>query len=111
MDFVSGLLLTAVVLFIIGLFIRETVGDGLVSMFKARREAPARAVNEYLVGATGTVVERLDDDNAPLKVRIGIERWNARTTTDDDVRLEVGAEVEVTAVSGLVLTVVRRAGA
>ena len=111
MDFVSGLLLAAVVLFIIGFFIRETVGDGLVNVFKARREAPVRAVNEYLVGATGTVVEHVDDDTAPLKVRIGIERWNARASTEDDGPLEVGAEVEVTAVSGLVLTVVPRADA
>ena len=106
MDFLSGLLLAAVVLVTLGLFIRELVGDRLATGSKSRQESPAKAVNEYLVGETGTVVEHADDENAPLKVRIGIERWNARTANDSDSAPEVGTEIEVTAVDGLVLTVV-----
>lgn len=109
MDLLSGLLLAAVVLVTLGLFIRELVADRLASGFKDRRERPANAVNEYLVGATGTIVEHAGDENAPLKVRIGIERWNATTAADSNDAPEVGAEVEVTAVNGLVLTVVPRA--
>ena len=108
MDFLSGLLLAAVVLVILGLFMRELVADRLATGFKSRRERPAKAVNEYLVGTTGTVVDHAGDENAPLKVRIGIERWNAKTGTDSDSAPEVGTEVEVTAVDGLVLTVVPR---
>lgn len=108
MDLLSGLLLAAVVLVILGLFIRELVADRLAAGFKDRRERPAKAVNEYLVGATGTVVEHADNENAPLKIRIGIERWSATTATDNDHAPEVGSEVEVTAVNGLVLTVIPR---
>ncbi len=108
MDLLSGLLLAAVVLVILGLFIRELVADRLAAGFKDRRARPAKAVNEYLVGATGTVVEHAADENAPLKIRIGIERWSATTATDNDHAPEVGSEVEVTAVNGLVLTVIPR---
>ncbi len=108
MDLLSGLLLAAVVLVTLGLFIRELVADRLAAGFKDRRARPAKAVNEYLVGATGTVVEHAADENAPLKIRIGIERWSATTATHNDHAPEVGSEVEVTAVNGLVLTVIPR---
>lgn len=108
MDFLSGLLLAAVVLVTLGFFIRELVGDRLATGSRARQERPAKAVNEYLVGATGTVVQHVDNDDAPLKIRIGIERWNARIAGEGDSTPDVGTEVEVTAVSGLVLTVVPR---
>ena len=108
MDFLSGLLLATVVLVILGLFIRELVADRLATGSTARQERPAKPVNQYLVGATGTVVDHVGDENAPLKVRIGIERWNAKTANDSDSAPEVGTEVEITAVDGLVLTVVRR---
>ena len=106
MEFVSGLLLAAVVLVTIGLFVRELVGDRLVAGFRFRQERPSKAVNEHLVGATGIVIEHSGDDEAPLKIRIGIERWNARTANNSDNAPEVGTEVVVTAVVGLVLTVV-----
>ncbi len=108
MDFLSGLLLAAVLLVILGLFIRELVADRLATGFKSHKERPAKAVNDHLVGAAGMVVDHIGDENAPLKVRIGIERWNARTANDSDSAPEVGTEVEVTAVDGLVLTVVPR---
>ena len=111
MDFLSGILLAAVVLFTLGFFIKEAVGDHLVAMFTDRPERRSKGVNDHLVGAIGTVVEHAGDENAPLKVRVGIERWNAKTATDADVPLHVGTEVEVTAASALELTVIPRAKA
>ena len=112
MDLLSGILLAAVTLFAVGFLIKETIGDKLVAMLKERPErTPPKAVNEYLIGSAGTIVENTGGDDAPMKVKIGIERWNAKPASADNDSLQVGTEIEVTAIDGLVLIVTARAEA
>ena len=45
---------------------------------KRQREREAKPVNEHLIGMAGEVIANTDDDDRPMKVRLGIELWPAR---------------------------------
>ena len=106
-DFLSGLLLTGVVLFGIGYIVKEFFWESLSDLMSRRAPPPpARRPNDHLIGATARVV----DDGATsgvVRVRVGMETWRARTV-DADSSLPIGTLVEIKAVDGLVLDVAQR---
>jgi membrane protein implicated in regulation of membrane protease activity len=115
LEFLSGLLLVSAVLAIVGyivkeLFPRDRVGELSKSMqgaLKRQREREAKPVNEHLVGMTGEVIANTEDDDRPMKVRLGIELWPARADSPEESRFPVGTSVEVSAVDEP-LVIVRR---
>ena len=62
-----------------------------------RMPAITRTGTAALVGARGTVLQRVDADGG--RVRIGGEEWSARAYMDDQV-LEPGTRVEVAKIEG-----------
>lgn len=105
LDFLSGLLLTGVALFIVGFLLKEIFGERAARFFSSGSRKPAKSVNEHLIGAVAKVVDNTKRDDGLIKVRVGIERWSAKLHSTDDRSLPVGAEVRITAVTGLVLEV------
>jgi membrane protein implicated in regulation of membrane protease activity len=57
-----------------------------------------------LVGANGTVLERVDRDGG--RVKIGGEEWSARAFLDDQV-IEAGEHVEIVEIKGATALVLR----
>ena len=104
MDLISGLLLTAVVVAILYVLIKELVGDRMTETLAKQSQAP-KSVEESLIGTVARVVENRDEDSSLIKVRIGIERWSARLAPAHDQELAIGTEVRVTGVDGRVLEV------
>ena len=110
-DFLSGLLLTGVVLFGIGYIAKEFFWEslsGLMSRHRSPAPPPPRP-NDHLIGATGRVV----DDGAAsgvMRVRVGMETWRARPI-DAASSLPIGTMVEIKAVDGRVLDVAERSTA
>ena len=104
MDVLSGLLLTGIVLWIMTIVIRElfdeSISAGLTRYF---RSAP-HPVEDTLVGSIGKIIEVSGEGDSALRIRIGIEIWNARLRSSGQTPA-VGAEVRVTAVDGTVLDV------
>jgi len=100
--FISGILLVCVVLGIVGFLVNEAAGDKAGAWLRRYKEQSSTEPQDSLVGHVGRVIAN-DDDAEFTKVRVGMERWNARC--DDGEKLAVGDEVEVIAVTGLVLDV------
>jgi membrane protein implicated in regulation of membrane protease activity len=105
MDLLTGLLLTGVIIWIGYIVVRElfdeSISEGLAKYFR-RSENP---VHDSLVGSIGKVVEISEGDGDQLKVRIGIELWNARLSGEGQQQLVAGTGVKVTAVNGMLLDV------
>jgi len=55
------------------------------------------------MGSLGKVVDNSHGSSGVVRVRIGIEFWNAKLQTDDQRQLPIGAEVKITAVDGMIL--------
>jgi membrane protein implicated in regulation of membrane protease activity len=108
-DLIGGLLLTAVLLLGVGYLIKEIFGPSLAGLLAKRSAQPPADPNRHLIGAIGRVTDT-GEQGGDLRVRVGIERWNARLASSDDVALAVGAEVEVKGVHGRVLEVAARTG-
>lgn len=104
MELLSGILLTGVILCILYILIKETLGERL-SGFLASGSERSGSVEESLIGALGRVVDPGEEDGGNMKVRIGIERWSAALAGADEGRLPVGTEIKVTAVHGRLLEV------
>ncbi len=104
MDLLSGLLLTGIVLWIMTIVIRElfdeSISSGLTRYF---RSAPHPA-EDALVGSIAKVIEVSEEGDPALRIRVGIEIWNARLQSSDRMP-SVGAEVRIKAVDGTVLDV------
>jgi membrane protein implicated in regulation of membrane protease activity len=68
---------------------------------RSHRRQPAllRTGTAALVGSTGTVVERIANDEGVGCVRIGGEVWTARTYLDGEV-IEAGKRVQVVEIRG-----------
>jgi membrane protein implicated in regulation of membrane protease activity len=64
-----------------------------------RLPAQLRTGTAALVGSTGTVVERIANDEGVGCVRIGGEVWTARSYLDDEV-IEAGKRVQVVEIKG-----------
>lgn len=109
LNLLSGLLLTAVVLFGLGYLIKELVGDRMARWVAEYSAKPSMDPNSQLIGAIGRVVD--DAGDGELSVRVGIERWNARLAAANGRPLPAGTPVKVTAVHGLVLVVEESPGA
>ena len=115
LDFLSGLLLTAVALAVVVFLIKETFAERIAGRKKPRQVLTdaldkvsgreAKPVNAHMIGAVGEVIAHSDDSSRPLTVRVGTERWPARGESTEDARLSIGAAVRVTAVDGPVLVV------
>ena len=110
MDLLSGFLLTGIVLWIMTIVIRElfdeSISAGLTRYF---RSAP-HPVEDALVGSIGKIIEVSGEGDSALRIRVGIEIWNARLQSSDWMP-SVGAEVRITAVDGTVLNVEEYAAA
>jgi hypothetical protein len=115
LDFVSGLLLTAVVLAILGYLVYEIVPDGvgdpkrirhyLADALSRHLASEAKSANDHLIGSIAKVIAHSDDGARPMKVRLGLEFWPARSTLSEEGRLPVGASVKVVAVEGPIVVV------
>ncbi len=103
MNFLSGLLLTGVVVAIVYFIVKEVFWERIAASFARQSNKPAEPAGDYLLGSIGKVVESTAD--GALNVRIGMERWRARLTSNDDRDLPVGSAVKITAINGLVLDV------
>jgi membrane protein implicated in regulation of membrane protease activity len=115
LDFLSGLLLTTVVLAMIAYIVKELAADRAGDLKKAQRFLSdtltkyvgneAKPVNDHLIGSIGKVVAHSDVRARPMRVRLGLEFWSARTDRTEGRPLPVGASVKVTAVDGPILVV------
>lgn len=116
LDFLSGLLLTAVTLAVLVFLIKEIVGVRVSDQKKTRQYSvgglgkllgrEAKPVNDHLIGSIGKVIAHSSDSARPMRVRLGLELWPARLDSTDEARLPVDASAKVTAVDGPVLVVV-----
>lgn len=102
LDLLTGLLLTGAVLLGVGYAVRELAGDALMSFFSEHTAPTAEDPHKRLIGEHGEVVGTSAD--GMMRVRIGIERWNARLEPEDGT-LPAGTEVRVAGVDGLTLRV------
>lgn len=106
LEFLSGLLLVSALLATLGYIVKEVCSDfrpgklsnSLRGAFTGPRKHEAKPVNEHLIGAIGKVVANSDDDDRPMKVRLGLELWPARTDSARESRFPVGTCIEVTTV-------------
>lgn len=115
LDFLSGLLLAAVVAAIVYFVGKELLGDARPGNGSARQRlthaldrlsgGEAKPVNEHLIGSVGKVVSHSADSTRPLRVRLGVESWAARLELNEDDPLPVGDAVKVVAVDGVVVIV------
>jgi membrane protein implicated in regulation of membrane protease activity len=89
-------------------FIVGSLGTILILRPLARRSVrmppQLRTGTAALVGADGTVLERVDRDGG--RVRIGGEEWSARAFLDDQV-IEAGERVEIVEIKGATALVLR----
>ena len=69
-----------------------------------RKPPQLRTGTAALVGANGTVLERVDRDGG--RVKIGGEEWSARAFLDDQV-IEAGERVEIVEIKGATALVLR----
>lgn len=100
MEFISGLLLTLVVLGIIALVAREMIGErGGETVRKYLGDSPA--AGQPMIGKRGTVLASSGDT---MRVRIEGESWSANLA-GGDATLPANSPVRVAAVNGLVLEV------
>ena len=114
-DFLSGLLLVAILLVGAGYLIKEFFWEIWVDFYRAQKAArngsrsvaQPSAINDPLVGASGRVVDA-GSQGGRMRVRVGMESWHARTVEGTE-ELVVGTEVRVKAVDGHVLEVVPKA--
>jgi membrane protein implicated in regulation of membrane protease activity len=120
----SGLLLGIVALATVAYLAKEIiamrmtrplrVGDLAEACKRAARAvaahagADAKPVNDHLIGEHGKVVAHAADEARPMRVRVGIERWAARSSTPDQGPIPIDAPIEVTAVEGSILIVEAR---
>lgn len=103
-NLLSGLVLTAVALLVVGYLIKEIFGPTLKSLVKEHRALPPAGVNDHLIGAVGRVVA--DGKRAgEMRVRVGGEGWNARLSSAGSDALPIGTQVVVKAVVGNLLEV------
>lgn len=107
MDLLTGLLLTAVVVLGIGYAVRELAGDTLKRFVAEHTAQTSEDPNKRLIGARGEVVGAGSDNT--LKVRVGIERWDARLEPEPGP-LPAGTEVRIAGVEGLTLRVEQAGG-
>ena len=115
LNFLSGLLLTIVVLGIVVFVAKEVIGDGgsgprnVREKFARAKErlsgGEAKPVNEHLIGTVGRVTSHSDDSVRPIRVQLGTEFWSARPESATDDPLSIGSAVKVVAVDGAVLVV------
>lgn len=115
MEFLSGLLLTLATLAILGYLVAGLIGSRDRDFKKVRHDlsgaltkyvgSEAKPINQHMVGSTGEVVAHSDEDSRPMRVRIGLEFWPARSKSAEESPLAVGTAVKVAAVDGPVLIV------
>jgi membrane protein implicated in regulation of membrane protease activity len=106
LDRLSGLLLLAVVLVIVVFLVKEFLWARMAAGLAKVSADDAKPVNTHLIGAVGQVIEPGRGESAArMKVRIGMERWDAELTSGAERALPMGTDVRVVAVRGLVLEV------
>jgi len=105
MDLLSGLLLVAVVGWILYIAVRalfeERIGQATSRYFRSA----TNPVEENLIGTVGEVIENTTDKGDALRVRIGIELWSAKLVSTATPSLPIGTQVRVLAINGMVLDV------
>jgi len=117
----SGLLLGIVALATVAYLAKEIIAIRVRRQFRlsdlidaSRRVAravaghagsEAKPVNDHLIGSPGKVIAHSDDEDRPMRVRVGIELWFARSNAPEHAQLPVGTPIIVTAVEGTILTV------
>lgn len=111
MDRLSGVLLLGVVALILFFLVKEIFWKRTTGLIAKYAADDAKPVNTHLIGTTGTVIEPGRGESSDvMKVRIGMERWNAQLAADRSQLLPVGTEIKVLAVSGPMLEVEEHPG-
>lgn len=113
LEFLSGLLLVLIVLGTLGYMAKELLADlhprearkQPSDPSSAQHKREAKPVNEHLIGTLGEVVANSEDDERPMRVRLGSELWPARAAGAGDPPFPVGTPIEVTAVQGPIVLV------
>jgi membrane protein implicated in regulation of membrane protease activity len=119
LEFLSGLLLGIAALAAVAYIAKETIAvrlrrririDDLVQA--CRRlvrgfavHGDAKPVNAQLIASLGKVVAHTADEARPMRVRVGLELWPARSHAPEPARLPVGTPIKVTGVAGPILIV------
>ena len=115
LEFVSGLALIVVVLGAVAYIVKEyfdiQAGDlknvprRLIEAFEKHQSREAKPVNSHLIGVVGKVTAHSNDSDRPMRVRLNLESWPARSSPVADDLAQVGTSVKVTEVDGPVLVV------
>lgn len=115
LNFLTGLLLIAVVLATAVFVAKELIGDrspgdkktrqGSAHLFEKLLGGEAKPASNHLIDSIGKVISHSDNSARPMMVRVGAELWPARLDSAEDAPLPVGTAVKVMAVDGPVLLV------
>lgn len=109
-DLLSGLVLMAVLLLVVGYLVKEIFGHSFRNLVSEHRALPPAGVNDHLIGAVGRVVAA-GERAGEMRVRVGGEGWNARLSGGEGGTLPIGAQVVVEGVAGHVLEVMEKSAA
>lgn len=115
LEFLSGFALVAVTLGILVYIVKEffdiragdlkNVRQYFVKAFAGTQSREAKPVNSHLIGVIGKVTAHSGDSDRPMRVRLNLESWPARSGSTTEELAPVGASVKVTEVDGPVLVV------
>jgi membrane protein implicated in regulation of membrane protease activity len=115
LEFLSGLLLVLALLGALVYILKELLSGSrldlsavnLSDVLARQRQAAPKPINEHLIGMVGEVVRHTDDNERPMKVRLGSELWPALPESTAAGLPPVGARISVTTVDGPIV-IVRR---
>jgi membrane protein implicated in regulation of membrane protease activity len=107
LDVITGLLLLIVVAALLYVIIRVLLWRHIAALFSRVAADENKPVNSHLIGTTGQLLAVVDGSpDSRIRVRIGMERWDAIWSGDVPDALAVGSEVRIVAVDGMTLLVV-----
>jgi membrane protein implicated in regulation of membrane protease activity len=107
LDIITGLLLLGVVLALLYVVTRVLLWRHVTALFSRVAADENKPVNSHLVGTTGQLLAAGDGlPEGRVRVRIGMERWDAIWSGDAPDAPAPGSDVRVVAIDGMTLLVV-----
>ena len=105
MDLLSGLLLVAVIAWILYIVARELLDERINQATSRYFRSASNPVEENLIGTAGEVIENTTGNGDQFRVRIGMELWSAKLMSTTNSSVQIGTRVKVIAINGMVLDV------
>ncbi len=107
LDIITGVLLLGVVLALLYVVTRVLLWRHITALFSRVAADENKPVNSHLVGTTGQLLATGDGSpDSRIRVRIGMERWDAIWSGDAPDAPATGSDIRVVAVDGMTLLVV-----